>query len=163
MQQFWKFINRKFKNYFQMKANQENSLMFQRLRFHTKWLGWLANTFNRIKTSSFYPYFTRGKNCFSWRVFDAFPLFEPEFLGWESIDVTRNEVTFTEQAHRRNIVMAGKAILLPGKIILSWRLQQVVIYDLVLAQDKVTNAKELRKSVSRGRCFCLPAPPSPWT
>lgn len=83
MQQFWKskFINviGNLKNYFQMKVNQENSLMFQRFRFHTKWLGWLANTFNRIKTSSFYPYFTRGKNCFSWRLFAAFPLFESEF------------------------------------------------------------------------------------
>lgn len=72
-------------------------------------------------------------------------------------------VYLTEQAHCRNNVMAGKAILLPGKIILSWRLQQVVTYDLVLAQDKVTDAKALRKSVSRGKVLLPSSPhPSPW-
>lgn len=57
---------------------QKRFKMAQRLRFHTKWLGWLATTFNRIKTSSFFLYFTQGKNSFSWRLFAAFPLFEPE-------------------------------------------------------------------------------------
>lgn len=113
-------------------------------------VGSLATTFNIIKMNSFCLSFIQGKNYSSWRLIAAFALFEPAFyagilyMSHEMSLLNRTSILQKQRGDRKS-----KPFNTENNFIL--RIQHVVIYDLVLAQGKDTDAKEVRKLVPRGK------------